>query len=99
MLALACGTRQRRLDAAFGPRCLPHGSGANKVQANADLRQGSFYAAASTAFQTAGVLPPLRRSLPRLNCRLWIRRSSSTPAIVIVAVMNCEAEHRTNAKL
>src|SRR5271166_2590401 len=65
------------------------GSGANKVQANADLRQGSFYAAASTAFQTAGVLPPLRRSLPRLNCPLWIRRSSSTPAIVIVAVLNC----------
>src|SRR5271165_3513636 len=65
------------------------GSGANKVQANADLRQGSFYAAASTAFQTAGVLPSLRRSLPRLNCPLWIRRSSLTPAIVSVAVQNC----------
>ena len=33
-------------------------------------REGSFYAAASTAFQTAGVLLSLRRSLPRLNCPL-----------------------------
>src|SRR5208282_95461 len=72
-----------RLVAAHG-----EGSGANKVQANADLRQGSFYAAASTAFQTAGVLPSLRHSLPRLNCLLWIRRSNSMPAIVTAAVLN-----------
>ena len=49
------------------------GSGANKVQIDAGLpglRQGPFYAAASTAFQTAGVLLSLRRSLSRLNCSL-----------------------------
>ena len=52
--------------------CSPsfEGSGANKVWINTGLPglpQGSFYAAASTAFQTAGILLSLRRSLPRLN--------------------------------
>jgi hypothetical protein len=47
-----------------------------------------LYCADSTAFQTAAVLLSLRRSLPRLNCPLWIRRSSSMPAIVTAAVLN-----------
>ena len=48
----------------------------------------SFYYAANTAFQTAGVLLSLRHSPPRLNWPLWIRRSSSMPEIVIAAVLN-----------
>jgi hypothetical protein len=49
---------------------------------------GPFYAAASTAYHTAVILLSLRRNLSRLNCPLWIRRSSSMPAIVAAAVLN-----------
>ena len=51
-------------------------------------RHWPFYYAASTAFQTAGVLLSLRRNPPRSNWPLWIRRSSSMPAITIAAVVN-----------
>ena len=49
-----------------------------------------FYYAANTAFQTAcvGVILSLRRNRPRLSCPLWIRRSSSIPAITIAAVVH-----------
>ena len=47
-----------------------------------------FYYAASTAFQIAGVLLSLRRNPRRSNWPLWMRRSSSIPAMVIAAVLN-----------
>ena len=53
-----------------------------------DLRMYLYHRAARTAFQIAGAVLSLRPSLPRLNCPLWTRRSSSMPAIVIAAVLN-----------
>ena len=47
-----------------------------------------FYYAASTALQTAGVLLSLMRNPRRSNWPLWMRRSSSMPAMVIAAVLN-----------
>ena len=79
-------------DAFYHARLGQKGSGANRSRCpdqRRPSRQGSFYAAASTAFQTAGVLLSLRRSLPRLNCPFRIRRSNSMPAIVSTAVLNC----------
>jgi hypothetical protein len=63
------------------------GSGANELTADASLWGSVPYRAASTAFQIAGAVLSLRRSLPRLNCPLWIRRSSSMPATVTAAVL------------
>jgi hypothetical protein len=60
----------------------------NEGGVDTHLRLCPHYGADRTAFQTAAVLLSLRRSLPRLNCPLWIRRSSSMPAIVTAAVLN-----------
>ena len=49
------------------------------------IRRCLLCRAVSTAFQMAAALLPLRRSRRRLNCPLWIRRSSSRLAIVIAA--------------
>jgi hypothetical protein len=57
-------------------------------EATTGLQVGLFYAAASIAFQTAGVLLSLRCNLPRVKCPLRIRRSSSMPAIVAAAVLH-----------
>jgi hypothetical protein len=44
--------------------------------------------AAKAAFHTSDAVLSLRRNARRSNWPLWIRRSSSTPAIVIAAVLN-----------
>jgi hypothetical protein len=49
---------------------------------------GGIYYAANAAFHTAGAVLSLRRNARRSNWPLWIRRSSSTPAMVIAAVLN-----------
>jgi len=58
----------------------------NKITARLNKRQLCY--ASSTAFQTAGVLLSLTRNPPRLNWPLWIRRSSSIPAMTVFAVLN-----------
>jgi hypothetical protein len=44
--------------------------------------------AANAAFHMADAVLSLRRNERRSNWPLWIRRSSSTPAMVIAAVLN-----------
>jgi hypothetical protein len=65
------------------------GSGANSLKNDNLPRERRtlppLHYADRTAFQTAGVRLSLRRNLPRLNCPLPIRRSSSIPVMTIVS--------------
>ncbi len=47
--------------------------------------RGSDTYAASTACQIAGTAWSLTRRRPKANCHLWMRWSSSMPAIVVEA--------------
>jgi hypothetical protein len=61
------------------------GSGANMCEGAQEGQWRSKDYAASTAFQIAGTVWSLIRRLPRANCPLRIRWSSSIPAMVVAA--------------
>src|ERR1035441_7346417 len=61
------------------------GSGANMCEGAQQGQWRSKDYAASTAFQIAGTVWFLIRRLPRANCPLRIRWSSSIPAMVVAA--------------
>jgi pimeloyl-ACP methyl ester carboxylesterase len=70
---------------AMAYEALLKGSGANMCEGAQQGQWRSKDYAASTAFQIAGTVWFLIRRLPRANCPLRIRWSSSIPAMVVAA--------------